>query len=349
MAAIKIGINGFGRIGRLTFRRIFQLQQQGGGNQIEVVAINDLTTPAMLAYLLKYDSTHGRLRHLDGSEVEVESDDSHIIVDGKAYRVYAEKDASQIPWVKEEGVDYVLECTGFYTSFEKSQAHIKAGVKKVLVSAPCKDDVTPTIVYGVNHKILKKEDTVVSAGSCTTNSLAPMVDLLDKRFGIKAGFMTTIHAYTASQMLLDGPRFSNARSNRSASVNTVAHSSGAASAIGKVVPSVDGKLTGHAQRVAVCDGSVTELTSLLGRETTKEEINSLFKEAFSNTDYFGYNGDGIVSSDIIGDSHGGVFDPTQTDVLTTPSGQLVRTVSFYDNEYGFTCNMIRTLLYFAEL
>ncbi|MCI1901912.1 MAG: type I glyceraldehyde-3-phosphate dehydrogenase [Bifidobacteriaceae bacterium] len=347
---VKIGINGFGRIGRLAFRRIIQLQSRGGqAGDIEVAAINDLTTPSMLAYLLKYDSTHGVLRHDDGTPVEVTSTENSIIVDGKEYTVYAEKDARNIPWVKNDGVDYVLECTGFYTSAEKSQAHIDAGAKKVLISAPAKDDTTPTIVYGVNHETLKASDIIVSAGSCTTNSLAAMVQLLDNKFGVKAGLMTTVHAYTGTQMLLDGPRGKNGRANRAAAINTIEHSTGAAKAIGKVVPSVDGKLQGHAQRVSVPDGSVTELTSILDKKVTIDEINSAFKAEFSDKEYFGYNADGIVTSDIIGDTHGGVFDPTQTDVVTSGDDQLVRTVSFYDNENGFTCNMIRTLLYFAEI
>ena len=317
---VKIGINGFGRIGRLAFRRIFELQARGGqAGDIEVAAINDLTTPATLAYLLKYDSTHGTFRHDDGTPVDVKATEDSIIVDGKEYKVYAEKDANNIPWVKNDGVEYVLECTGFYTSAEKSQAHINAGAKKVLISAPAKDDTTPTVVFGVNHDILKASDVIVSAGSCTTNSMAAMVKLLDEKFGIKAGFMT------------------------------IAHSTGAAKAIGKVVPSVNGKLQGHAQRVQVPDGSVTELTTVLNTETTADEINAAFKAAFSDTDYYGYNDEGIVSSDILGDTHGGVFDPTQTDVNTIDGVTLARTVSFYDNEYGFTSNMIRTLLYFAEI
>jgi glyceraldehyde 3-phosphate dehydrogenase len=347
---VKIGINGFGRIGRLAFRRIFELQQRGGdATNIEVAAINDLTTPSMLAYLLKYDSTQGPFRHDDGTPVEVSSTDTAIVVDGKEYTVYAEKDANNIPWVKNDGVDYVLECTGFYTSAEKSQAHLNAGAKKVLISAPAKDEGTPTVVYGVNHEVLKPSDKIISAGSCTTGSLAAMVKLLDDKFGIRIGFMTTIHAYTGTQMLLDGPRGKNGRTNRAAAINTIEHSTGAAKAIGRVVPSVDGKLQGHAQRVSVPDGSVTELTSVLNKKVTVEEINAVFKEAFSDTDFFGYNEDGIVSSDIIGDTHGGVFDATQTDVNTAGDEQLVRTVSFYDNEYGFTSNMIRTLLYFAEI
>ncbi len=347
---VKIGINGFGRIGRLAFRRIFQLQEQGGeASDIEVAAINDLTTPSMLAYLLKYDSSQGGFKHIDGTPVEVSATETALVVDGKEYPVYAERDAANIPWVANDGVEFVLECTGFYTSAEKSQAHINAGAKKVLISAPAKDDTTPTVVYGVNHEILKADDAIVSAGSCTTNSMAAMVKLLDEKWGIKVGFMTTIHAYTGTQMILDGPRFSKGRNNRAAAVNTIPHSTGAAKAIGKVVPSVDGKLQGHAQRVQVPTGSITELTTELEKKVTVEEINEAFKEAFSDTEYYGYNADGIVSSDIIGDTHGGVFDPTQTDVNTAGDSQLVQTVAFYDNEYGFTCNMIRTLLYFAEI
>ena len=335
---VKIGINGFGRIGRLAFRRIFELQARGGqAGDIEVAAINDLTTPATLAYLLKYDSTHGTFRHDDGTPVDVKATEDSIIVDGKEYKVYAEKDANNIPWVKNDGVEYVLECTGFYTSAEKSQAHINAGAKKVLISAPAKDDVTPTVVFGVNHDILKASDVIVSAGSCTTNSMAAMVKLLDEKFGIKAGFMTTIHAYTGTQMLLDGPRGTKTGRNLRAA------------AIGKVVPSVNGKLQGHAQRIQVPDGSVTELTTVLNKETTADEINEAFKAAFADCEYYGYNDEGIVSSDILGDTHGGVFDPTQTDVNTVDGVTMARTVSFYDNEYGFTSNMIRTLLYFAEI
>ena len=347
---VKIGINGFGRIGRLAFRRIFELQEKGGeAADIEVTAINDLTSPAALAYLLKYDSTHGVFKHVDGTPVDVKSTDTAIVVDGKEYPVYAERDARDLKWVANDGVEFVLECTGFYTSAEKSQAHLDAGAKKVLISAPAKDETTPTVVFGVNHEIRKPTDTIVSAGSCTTNSMAAMVKLLNDKFGIKAGFMTTIHAYTGTQMLLDGPRFPKARNNRAAAINTIPHSTGAAKAIGKVVPEVNGKLQGHAQRIQVPDGSVTELTTVLEKAATVDEINEAFKEAFSNTDYYGYNADGIVSSDIIGDTHGGVFDPTQTDVNTVDGLTLARTVSWYDNEYGFTSNMIRTLLYFAEL
>ena len=347
---VKIGINGFGRIGRLAFRRIFELQEKGGeAGDIEVAAINDLTTPSMLAYLLKYDSSQGSFRHVDGRPVQVSSTDTALVVEGKEYPVYAEKDANNIPWVKNDGVEYVLECTGFYTSAEKSQAHLNAGAKKVVISAPAKDDTTPTVVYGVNHEILKASDQIVSAGSCTTNSLAAMVQTLDENWGIEVGFMTTIHAYTGTQMILDGPRYPKPRNNRAAAVNTIPHSTGAAKAIGKVVPSVDGKLQGHAQRVQVPSGSITELTVELSKKVTADEINKVFEEKYSDCEYYGFNGDGIVSSDIIGDTHGGVFDPTQTVVNTAGDKQLVQTVAFYDNEYGFTSNMIRTLLYFAEI
>ena len=347
---VKIGINGFGRIGRLAFRRIFELQARGGdASNIEVAAINDLTTPAILAYLLKYDSTQGTFRHDDGTPVSVTSTDTAIVVDGKEYPVYAEKDANNIPWVKNDGVDYVLECTGFYTSAEKSQAHLNAGAKKVLISAPAKDDTTPTVVYGVNEETLKSSDKIISAGSCTTGSLAAMVKMLDDNFGIRIGYMTTIHAYTGSQMLLDGPKGSKPRGTRAAAINTIEHSTGAAKAIGKVVPTVDGKLQGHAQRVAVPSGSVTELTTVLDKKVTIDQINEVAKKAFEGTEYYGYNDEGIVSSDVIGDTHGGIFDATQTDVNTHGDDQLVRTVAFYDNEYGFTSNMIRTLLYFAKL
>lgn len=348
---VKIGINGFGRIGRLAFRRIFELQERGGeAGEIQVAAINDLTSPAALAYLLKYDSSHGIFKHVDGTPVDVKATDDAIVVDGKEYKVYAEKDANNIPWVKNDGVEYVLECTGFYTSAEKSQAHINAGAKKVLISAPAKDDTTPTVVYGVNHDILKADDVIVSAGSCTTNSMAAMVKLLNDKWGIKSGFMTTIHAYTGTQMILDGPRGTKTgRELRAAAINTIAHTTGAAKAIGKVVPEVNGKLQGHAQRVQVSDGSVTELTTVLEKAATVDEINAAFQEAFADCEYFGYNDEGIVSGDIIGDTHGGVFDPTQTDVNSVDGLTMVRTVSFYDNEYGFTSNMVRTLLHFAEI
>jgi len=334
---VKIGINGFGRIGRLAFRRILELKDTA--DDIEVVAINDLTNPAMLAYLLKYDSTHGTL------PVDVSADEDGIIVDGKKIRVYAERNAADLKWVANDGVEIVLESTGFYTSAEKSQAHLDAGAKKVLISAPAGN--IPTVVYGVNQDTLTADDHIVSAGSCTTQSLAPLANALDKEFGIEIGLMTTVHAFTSTQMILDGPKGSKFRSNRTASANTIPHSTGAAKAIGLVVPSVAGKLDGHAQRVAVVDGSVTELTTVLSKTVTAEEVNEAVKK-YTN-DSFGVNEDEIVSSDIIGDTHGAVFDPTLTKVITVGDKQLVQTAAWYDNEYGFTSNMIRTLLHLATL
>ncbi|MCF6161309.1 MAG: type I glyceraldehyde-3-phosphate dehydrogenase [Furfurilactobacillus sp.] len=334
---VKIGINGFGRIGRLALKRIHELNT----NDIEVVAINDLTTPSMLAYLLKYDSTHGKFPG------EVSSTDKGIVVDGKEIPVYAERDAKNIPWVKNDGVDYVLECTGFYTSAEKSQAHLDAGAKRVLISAPA-GKIT-TVVPGVNLDVLSNDDKIVSAGSCTTNCLAPLAYFMNEEFGIKVGTMTTVHAFTSTQSILDGPRGSKPRNNRTASVNTIPHSTGAAKALGLVIPELNGKLQGHAQRVAVVDGSLTELVTVLDKKVTADEVNAAIKKHTEGNEAFGYNDDEIVSSDIIDDSHGSVFDPTQTEVTTAGDSQLVKTVAWYDNEWGFTCNMIRTLLKFAIL
>ena len=337
---VKIGINGFGRIGRLAFRRIHELGAKS--SDIEVVAINDLTTPAMLAHLLKYDSTHGTF---DG---EISATDNSIIVDGKEYPVYAEADANNIPWVKNDGVDYVLECTGFYTSEEKAQAHINAGAKRVLISAPA--GKIKTIVYNVNHESLTSEDRIVSAGSCTTNCLAPMAYFLNEAYGIEVGTMTTVHAYTGTQKLLDAPvRGGNKRAARSAAYNTIPHTTGAAKAIGLVIPELVGKLQGHAQRVGVPDGSLTELVSILGKKVTADEVNETLRKATENNPSFGYNADEIVSSDIVGTTYGSIFDPTQTEVTTAGDYQLVKTVAWYDNEYGFTCQMVRTLLAFAKL
>ena len=336
---VKIGINGFGRIGRLAFRRIMDLGEKS--SDIEVVAINDLTTPALLAHLLKYDSTHGTFNH------EVSATDDSIVVDGKKYRVYAEPQAQNIPWVKNDGVDFVLECTGFYTSKAKSEAHLKAGAKRVLISAPAGSDLK-TIVYGVNDDTLTADDKIVSAGSCTTNSLAPMVNALQKEFGIEVGTMTTIHAYTSTQMLLDGPvRGGNLRSARAAAINIIPHSTGAAKAIGLVVPELNGKLNGHAQRVPVPDGSVTELVSILSKDVTADEVNEAVKKYESPS--FEYEPNNVVSSDILGRTAGSIFDPTQTMVTTAGDKQLVKTVAWYDNEYSFTCQMVRTLLKFATL
>ena len=346
---VKIGINGFGRIGRLAFRRIFELQARGGqAGDIEVAAINDLTTPSMLAYLLKYDSTHGTFRHDDGTPVEVTSTDDSIVVDGKEYKVYAEKDANNIPWVKNDGVEFVLECTGFYTSAEKSQAHINAGAKKVLISAPAKDETTPTIVFGVNHETLKASDVIVSAGSCTTNSMAAMVKLLDENWGIKAGFMTTIHAYTGTQMILDGPqRKGNLRRSRAGAVNITPTSSGAAKAIGLVIPELDGKLNGAAQRVPVPTGSTTILDAVVQGKVTADEVNAQMKK--EETPSFEYNTDDIVSQDIVNSTAGSIFDATQTKVLPMGDKTLVQVVSWYDNENSYTSQMVRTIKYFSEL
>ncbi|MCI1893557.1 MAG: type I glyceraldehyde-3-phosphate dehydrogenase [Lactobacillus sp.] len=338
---VKIGINGFGRIGRLAFRRIFELGAKS--DDIEVVAINDLTSPAMLAHLLKYDSTHGTFPG------EVSATDNGIVVNGKEYRVYAEPQAQNIPWVKNDGVQYVLECTGFYTSAEKAQAHLDAGAERVLISAPA--GKIRTIVYNVNDNELTADDKIVSAGSCTTNCLAPMAYFLNKEFGIEVGTMTTVHAYTSTQMLLDGPvRGGNMRAARSAAVNTIPHSTGAAKAIGIVIPELNGKLQGHAQRVSVVDGSLTELVSILKtKNVTADQVNEAIKKHTEGNESFGYNADEVVSSDIIGTTYGSIFDPTQTEVTTAGDYQLVKTVAWYDNEYGFTCQMIRTLLKFATL
>lgn len=338
---VKIGINGFGRIGRLAFRRIMDLGEKS--NDIEVVAINDLTSPALLAHLLKYDSTHGTFNH------EVSATDDSIVVDGKKYRVYAEPQAQNLPWVKNDGVEFVLECTGFYTSKAKSQAHLDAGVKRVLISAPAGNDLK-TIVYNVNDDTLTHDDTIVSAGSCTTNCLAPMAYFLDKEFGIEVGTMTTIHAFTSTQMILDGPvRGGNVRAARTASANIIPHSTGAAKAIGLVVPSVNGKLQGHAQRIPVVDGSLTELVTILGKKVTADEVNEAMKKHTEGNESFGYNADEIVSTDVLGSTFGSIFDPTQTEVTTVGDKQLVKTVAWYDNEYSFTCQMVRTLLKFATL
>ncbi|EHR34505.1 type I glyceraldehyde-3-phosphate dehydrogenase [Helcococcus kunzii] len=330
--SIKLAINGFGRIGRLALRRILE-----SDTELEVVAINDLTNNDDLAYLLKYDTAQGRFPY----SVSVENDD--LVVDGKAIKSYAEKDASQLPW-KELDIDIVLECTGFYTSVEKAQAHIDAGAKRVLISAPAKGDLK-TIVFGVNNDILTAEDKIVSAASCTTNCLAPMVNVLDKEFGVDRALMSTIHAYTATQGTQDAP---GGRKSRAAAQNIIPASTGAAKAVGKVIPSVNGRIDGTALRVPVITGSVVELYSVLKKEVTIEEVNEAMKK-YTN-DAFLYNTDEIVSSDIIGVPAGSIFDATQTNLMVGENGeQLVKTVAWYDNEYGFTGNMIRTLEYMANL
>ncbi|ALB29280.1 MULTISPECIES: type I glyceraldehyde-3-phosphate dehydrogenase [Companilactobacillus] len=338
----KVGINGFGRIGRLAFRRIAALQA-AGKTDLEVVAINDLTSPAMLAHLLKYDTAHGNFE-ID----KITAEDAAIVVDGKKIPVYAEMNAADLKWVANDGVDIVLECTGFYTSSEKAQAHLDAGAKRVLISAPSGN--MPTVVYGVNDDVLTNDVKIASAGSCTTNCLAPLANAVNEEFGIKAGTMTTIHAYTATQKLQDGPeRKGNVRAARAAAANIIPHSTGAAKALGMVVPALKGKLDGHAQRVPVITGSVTELVATLGKEVTVDEVNAAVKKYTENNPSFGYNDDEIVSSDVIGTSFGSIFDPTQTQIVGSGDSQVVKTVAWYDNESGFTAQMVRTLEKFATL
>ena len=336
--SVKVAINGFGRIGRLAFRQMF------GAEGYEVVAINDLTSPEMLAHLLKYDSAQ---KVYEKSNTVYANEDS-ITVDGKTIKIYKEADARNLPW-GEIGVDVVLECTGFYTSKEKSQAHINAGAKKVVISAPAGNDL-PTIVYSVNENILKPEDTIISAASCTTNCLAPMAATLNKYAPIQSGIMCTIHAYTGDQMLLDGPqRKGNLRRSRAAAINIVPTSSGAAKAIGLVIPELNGKLVGAAQRVPVATGSTTILTAVVkGENVTVEGINEAMKSAQS--DSFGYNDEEIVSSDVIGMTYGSLFDATQTMVQDMGNGEYqVQVVAWYDNENSYTSQMVRTIKYFAEL
>lgn len=328
----KVALNGFGRIGRLAFRQMFDAPGY------EVVAINDLTSPEMLAYLLKHDSTQGKFDH------DVKSTEDSIIVDGKEIKIYKEADASKLPW-KENDVDVVLECTGFYTSKAKAQAHIDAGAKKVVISAPAGNDL-PTIVYNVNEQVLKPGDNIISAASCTTNCLAPMAAVLQKEFGVVEGLMTTIHAYTGDQNTLDAPhRKGDLRRARAAALNIVPNSTGAAKAIGLVIPELNGKLDGSAQRVPVATGSLTELVSVLERPVTKEEINAAMKAAANES--YGYTEDQIVSSDVVGIEYGSLFDATQTRVMTVGDKQLVKTVAWYDNEMSYTCQLVRTLEYFA--
>ena len=336
--SVKVAINGFGRIGRLAFRQMF------GAEGYEVVAINDLTSPKMLAHLLKYDSAQGRYEKAD---TVVAGEDS-ITVDGKTIKIYAEKDAANLPW-GEIGVDVVLECTGFYTSKDKAQAHIDAGAKKVVISAPAGNDL-PTIVYGVNEKVLSTEDKIISAASCTTNCLAPMAKALNDYAPIQSGIMTTVHAYTGDQMLLDGPhRKGNLRRARAAAVNIVPNSTGAAKAIGLVIPELNGKLIGSAQRVPVPTGSTTILVAVVkGNDITEEAINKAMKAQSSES--FGYTDEELVSSDVIGMRYGSLFDSTQTMVTKIEEGLYqVQVVSWYDNENSYTSQMVRTIKYFAEL
>ena len=341
--AVKVAINGFGRIGRLAFRQMF------GAKGYEVVAINDLTDPKMLANLLKYDTAQGGYCGTIGENKHtVVAGESSIIVDGKEITIYKEADANNLPWGK-LGVDVVLECTGFYTKKEKAMAHINAGAKKVVISAPAGNDL-PTIVYSVNEKTLTKEDNIISAASCTTNCLAPMADTLNKYAPIKSGIMTTVHAYTGDQMILDGPhRKGDLRRARAGACNIVPNSTGAAKAIGLVIPELKGKLIGSAQRVPVCTGSTTILVAVVeGKDITVEGINAAMKAAAS--DSFGYTEEPLVSSDVIGMTYGSLFDATQTMVTQISENEYqVQVVSWYDNENSYTSQMVRTIKFFAEL
>lgn len=329
---VKVGINGFGRIGRLAFRRIQEVEG------IEVVAINDLTDADTLAHLLKYDTTQGRFN----GEVEVK--EGAFTVNGKDVKVLANRNPEELPW-GDLGVDIVLECTGFFTSKEKAELHLKGGAKRVVISAPGGNDV-PTIVYNVNHDILTGEETVISGASCTTNCLAPMADVLNTEFGIAEGLMTTIHAYTGDQNTLDAPH-NDLRRARAAAANIVPNTTGAAKAIGLVIPDLNGKLDGAAQRVPVATGSLTELVTVLNKEVSVESVNAAMKKAANES--YGYTEDPIVSSDIVGISYGSLFDATQTKVMTVDGKQLVKTVAWYDNEMSYTAQLVRTLEYFANL
>jgi glyceraldehyde 3-phosphate dehydrogenase len=334
MSTVKVAINGFGRIGRLVFRQIYNMQG------IDVVAINDLTSPAVLAHLLKYDSAQGRFGQ------DVTSTENSIIVNGHEVKIYAQKDPAQIPWGT-HGVDVVIESTGFFTDKAKAEAHITAGAKRVVISAPATGDLK-TIVYNVNHAILDGTETIISCASCTTNCLAPMAKVLNDKFGIITGIMSTIHAYTNDQNTLDAPHpKGDLRRARAAAANIVPNSTGAAKAIGLVLPELKGKLDGGAQRVPVITGSVTELYSILEKDVTAEEVNAAMKEASNES--FGYNVDEIVSSDVIGITFGSLFDSTQTKVQKVGDKQLVKTVSWYDNEMSYVSQLVRTVHHFAGL
>ncbi len=334
MSTTKVAINGFGRIGRLVFRQIYNMEG------IDVVAINDLTSPAVLAHLLKYDSAQGRF------EGEVKSLEDSITVNGDEIKIYKQKDPSQIPWGKHD-VDVVIESTGFFADKEKAEAHIKAGAKRVIISAPATGDLK-TIVFNVNHDILDGSETIISCASCTTNCLAPMAKVMNDTYGIVAGLMTTIHAYTNDQNTLDAPHAKgDLRRARAAAANIVPNSTGAAKAIGLVLPELKGKLDGGAQRVPVITGSLTELTTTLNKKTTLEEVNAAMKAAANES--FGYNEDEIVSTDVIGTHFGSLFDATQTKVITVGDTQLVKTVSWYDNEMSYVSQLVRTVQYMDSL
>ena len=334
MSTVKVAINGFGRIGRLVYRQIYKMEG------IDVVAINDLTSPKVLAHLLKYDSAQGRF------DAEVKASDDSIIVNGDTVRIYAQKDPSQIPWGSHD-VDVVIESTGFFTDKDKAALHITAGAKRVVISAPATGDLK-TVVFNVNHNILDGSETIISCASCTTNCLAPMAKVLNDKYGIVTGIMTTIHAYTNDQNTLDAPHpKGDLRRARAAAANIVPNTTGAAKAIGLVLPELKGKLDGSAQRVPVITGSLTELTSILGKTVTAEQINADMKAASNES--FGYTEDEIVSSDVIGIHFGSLFDATQTKVMTMGDKQLVKTVSWYDNEMSYVSQLVRTVNFFAKL
>ena len=334
MSTVKVAINGFGRIGRLVYRQIYKMAD------IDVVAINDLTSSKVLAHLLKYDSAQGRF------DVDVKATEDSIVVNGDSIRIYSHKNPAEIPW-KSHDVDVVLECTGFFTDKDKAAAHITAGAKRVVISAPATGEMK-TVVFNVNHSILDGSETIISCASCTTNCLAPMAKVLNDRFGIITGIMTTIHAYTNDQNTLDAPHpKGDLRRARAAAANIVPNSTGAAKAIGLVLPELKGKLDGGAQRVPTITGSLTELTSILDKKVTTEEVNAAMKAASNES--FGYTEDEIVSSDIIGIHFGSLFDATQTKVMTVGDRQLVKTVSWYDNEMSYVSQLVRTVKYFAKL
>ncbi len=334
MSTVRVAINGFGRIGRLVYRQIHNMEG------IAVVAINDLTSPKVLAHLLKYDTAQGRFN------AEVTATEHSILVNGKEVKIYAQKDPAQIPWGDHQ-VDVVLECTGFFADKDKASAHLKAGAKKVVISAPATGDIK-TIVFNVNHNILDGSETIISCASCTTNCLAPMADTLDKHFEILSGLMTTIHAYTNDQNTQDAPHpKGDLRRARAAAQNIVPNSTGAAKAIGLVLPRLKGKLDGTAQRVPVLTGSLTELTTILAKKVTVEEVNAVMKAAADES--YGYIDEQIVSSDIVGMTYGSLFDATQTKVLAVGDAQLVRTVSWYDNEMSYVSQLVRTVNYFAKM
>lgn len=334
MSTVRVAINGFGRIGRLVYRQIYKM------DGIDVVAINDLTSPKVLAHLLKYDSAQGRF------DAEVKATENSIVVNDDDIKIYAQKDPAQIPW-KDHDVDVVLECTGFFTDKTKAEAHLKAGAKKVVISAPATGDLK-TIVFNVNHNILDGSETIISCASCTTNCLAPMAQVLDEKFGIVNALMTTVHAYTNDQNTQDAPHpKGDLRRARAAAQNIVPNSTGAAKAIGLVLPNLKGKMDGSAQRVPTLTGSLTEVTAILARKTSPEELNASMKAASNES--FGYTEDEIVSSDIIGITYGSLFDATQTKVQTVGDTQIVRTVSWYDNEMSYVSQLVRTLNYFAKM